>query len=260
MVMHVTRLLAVAAGAALVALPAAASAQAPRPPAGDETIRGTIQSLPSHYTLLLHDVRGFVDNVTLRDDTVLNPDGLALNSGVAVTIIGHVDGHTFDADEIDGPRDAVEAPPTDGGAPPYAAQQQSAPAAGYDDPYADDGYAPPPPDYDYGYGYGYPYGYAYPAVGVVIGGGFGYYGYYGHPFFYGRGYGWGYGYGGNHYYPGTPGYTGGGLPPGRRAPLSSGSYPGGSYPSGGSSHSYAQPSTRAPQSSSRSSSSSSSHH
>ena len=125
MVMYVTRLLAVAAGAALVALPAAASAQAPRPPAGDETIRGTIQSLPSHYTLLLHDVRGFVDNVTLRDDTVLNPDGLALNSGVAVTIIGHVDGHTFDADEIDGPRDAVEAPPNDGGAPPYAAQGRS---------------------------------------------------------------------------------------------------------------------------------------
>jgi hypothetical protein len=247
--MHVTRLIAAIAGGALVALPLAASAQAPRPPAGDETIRGTIQSLPSHYTLLLHDVRGFVDNVTLRDDTVLNPDGLALNSGVSVTIIGHVDGHTFDADEIDGPRNAVESP-ANGGAPPYADQQQSAPVAGYDDPYGDEGYAPPPPDYDYdyGYGYGYPYAYAYPAFGVVIGG-FGYYGgpYFGHPYFYGRG---GYYYGGNRYYPGTPGY---------RAPLTGGSYPGGSYPSGGSSHTFSQPSARSPQSSSHASSGSGSH-
>jgi hypothetical protein len=164
----------------------------PRPPSTDETIHGKVDSLPSHYAMLFRDDRGFTDNVTLRDQTVLNPADLRLDSGVPLTIIGHPDGRTFVADEIDGPPgDASDrsdtAPPPDASGPPDTS---------YDAPPDDGAYvAPVDPGYDVGY--------VAPAPYPVVIGGFGFYGGYG---YYG-----GYPYGG--YYYGGPRY--GGYPGGR---------------------------------------------
>jgi hypothetical protein len=96
----------------------------------DETIRGTIRSINGQYNISVRDERGFIDNVSLHQGTIINPTGLTLAPGQRVTILGHADGRTFAANEID---------------TPYLA-------------------AVPVPVYPYGF-YGYPYGYG-PAVRV----------------------------------------------------------------------------------------------
>jgi len=81
--------------------PGAARADVPSYATGQESISGSIAALPARYALTLTDDRGFSDSVTLRDGTVIVPTGITLAVGQAVTIYGHTDGTTFDADEID---------------------------------------------------------------------------------------------------------------------------------------------------------------
>jgi len=94
-------------GAALMAVGACATAASaemlPSYSTGVETIRGTISSFEGKYSLRVHDARGYIDNVTLHDGTIINPIGLTLSQGMSVTILGRTRGRTFEATEIDTP-------------------------------------------------------------------------------------------------------------------------------------------------------------
>lgn len=140
--------LAAFAGTVGIATSAAAGAQQlPSYAAGntDETIRGTVAAINGQYSIAVRDERGYVDNVSLHQGTIINPTGLTLAPGESVSILGHADGKTFVANEIDTPYTSLAAVPV------Y-------PAYGYP-------------------AYGYPaYGYGYPAyhVGLRFGRGFGF--------------------------------------------------------------------------------------
>lgn len=115
--MRTLRIFAAALGIAAFSAPLAAFAQQPpaAPPAGpppsyarpaangEETIHGRIQSFDGKYHLNVLDDRGFVDNVDMHQGTVINPTGLSLQPGMAVTIMGYNRGRTFAANEIDTP-------------------------------------------------------------------------------------------------------------------------------------------------------------
>jgi hypothetical protein len=92
---------------AAAAVPAAADDQSQPVPSyaipGDTSIRGTIRSVDDAYHITVRDAKGYVDNVTLHDGTVINPRGLRLSPGQSVTILGRPNGNTFDANEIDTP-------------------------------------------------------------------------------------------------------------------------------------------------------------
>ncbi len=79
--------------------------------AGDQTIRGTIGSINGKYNISIHDVRGYLDNVTLHPGTIINPTGLELAPGQSVTIVGTPDGNTFAANEIDTPYEPLAVVP-----------------------------------------------------------------------------------------------------------------------------------------------------
>jgi hypothetical protein len=68
-----------------------------------ETIKGTISNFNGQYTMYVRDDRGYVDNVSLHQGTIINPTGIRLSPGFRVTVIGHTSGSTFVADEIDTP-------------------------------------------------------------------------------------------------------------------------------------------------------------
>jgi hypothetical protein len=103
------RLFTLFSAAALVCAigPLAANAETPsfaNPAiAGTDTIRGTIASVNGKYSISVRDERGFIDNVSLHDGTIINPTGLTLATGEAVTIDGTANGPTFIANEIDTP-------------------------------------------------------------------------------------------------------------------------------------------------------------
>ncbi len=59
----------------------------------------------------VRDDRGFVDNVQLHPGTVINPTGIRLAPGMAVTIYGVNRGSFFAAGEIDTPYDSYGAIP-----------------------------------------------------------------------------------------------------------------------------------------------------
>ena len=115
--MKTLRILAAALAIAACSAPLAASAQqaAAAPPAGpppsyarqpangEETIHGRIDSFDGKYHLNVRDDRGFVDSVDMHQGTVINPTGLSLQPGMAVTIMGYNRGRTFAANEIDTP-------------------------------------------------------------------------------------------------------------------------------------------------------------
>jgi hypothetical protein len=73
------------------------------PTIGGETIHGVIEAIEGRYRILVRDDRGFFDDVTLRQGTVINPRGLRLSVGMSVTISGFAAGSTFSAVEIDAP-------------------------------------------------------------------------------------------------------------------------------------------------------------
>ncbi len=84
------------------------AALAPPPPlpsyaTGEESIRGRIAAITGKYALQVRDNRGFLDNVSLHDGTVINPTGLRLAPGQSVVVLGHNSGKTFEANEIDTP-------------------------------------------------------------------------------------------------------------------------------------------------------------
>jgi hypothetical protein len=70
---------------------------------GEETIRGRIDRFDGKYGLQVRDDRGFIDNVEMRQGTIINPTGLQLQPGMAVTILGFNRGQVFAANEIDTP-------------------------------------------------------------------------------------------------------------------------------------------------------------
>jgi len=123
--MRVARFLAAVISIAASATPLAVLAQpangAPRGDAaptyarpaarGEETIHGRISSLDGKYHLNVRDDRGFVDSVDMHPGTIINPTGLPLQPGMAVTIIGYNRGNTFAANEIDTPYQAYRAVP-----------------------------------------------------------------------------------------------------------------------------------------------------
>jgi hypothetical protein len=69
----------------------------------EEHLSGRISSFDGKYQLQIRDDRGFIDNVTLHDGTIINPRGLRLSTGQSVTVLGHNAGKTFAANEIDTP-------------------------------------------------------------------------------------------------------------------------------------------------------------
>jgi hypothetical protein len=95
---------------AALALPAAAD---PTPSyavgSSDETIHGTVASVNGPYDISVRDARGFIDNVTLHQGTIINPTGLTLAPGQTVTILGRTDGAAFAANEIDTPYQTLAA-------------------------------------------------------------------------------------------------------------------------------------------------------
>lgn len=97
----------------VAALAAPLAAQAAETPtyatASDaETIHGRISSFSGKYGLTVRDNRGFVDNVTMHQGTIINPTGYQLQPGMAVTITGYAEGRTFSANEIDTPVQYVD--------------------------------------------------------------------------------------------------------------------------------------------------------
>jgi len=72
-------------------------------PSGEEQIRGSITAVTGKYSLQVRDDRGFIDNVTLHQGTIINPTGLTLATGMPVTISGKNAGATFTANQIDAP-------------------------------------------------------------------------------------------------------------------------------------------------------------
>jgi hypothetical protein len=76
---------------------------APPPAPGDEAIHGRVASFDGGYNLRVNDDRGYIDNVRLRQGTIINPTGLTLAPGMIVTIRGVNTGSTFTANQIDTP-------------------------------------------------------------------------------------------------------------------------------------------------------------
>jgi hypothetical protein len=72
------------------------------------TVHGVITSIDGKYGLTVRDGRADGESVTLHRGTIINPTGLQLEPGMQVTIAGHPDGSTFDADEIDAPAQYLE--------------------------------------------------------------------------------------------------------------------------------------------------------
>jgi hypothetical protein len=105
----------------------------------DERIQGTIAAVNGPYDISVRDSRGFLDNVTLHQGTIINPTGLKLAPGQSVTILGHNAGDALSANEID-------------------------------TPYTNLALVPVYPGY---YGYPYPYHFGY-GVGLRFGRGFGF--------------------------------------------------------------------------------------
>ncbi len=129
-----------------------ASAAGPSYATPEETVSGRVISFDGAYALQVRDDRGFVDNVRLREGTVITPTGVRLAPGMRVTIHGVNRGDVLAANQID---------------TPYQSYGSPAPVA----------YAVPVVPYYPVYGYGYPYyGYPYaygPRFSIGIGIGFG---------------------------------------------------------------------------------------
>jgi hypothetical protein len=105
---------------AMAVLPLSAPAQAQ---SQTETITGKIASIDDADNISLNDDRGFIDNVRLQQNTVINPPRTSLQPGMTVRITGAARGSVFAANQID-----ISGIP----------QQQPAPAPYRDQP------APPP--------------------------------------------------------------------------------------------------------------------
>ncbi len=171
-----TRLLAALGAAASLALPSLVGAQSypSYAVAPQQTIKGTITGFNGGYTVYVQDEKGYNDNISLHDGTVINPTGIKLQEGMHVTIYGYPQGSVFAAYRVDAP------------VPDYGYGGSGYGGGGYGGGYGYGGYPGGYGGYGgYGYGgYGYPYGYGYPwaplwGVGFGWFGGFPFYGGYG---------------------------------------------------------------------------------
>jgi hypothetical protein len=90
---------------ASLALPAAARADSYSfaTHSGDQTLHGVIASIDGKYALTVRNDRAGSEKVMLHGGTVIDPTGLQLMPGMQVTISGHPDATTFDADKIEAP-------------------------------------------------------------------------------------------------------------------------------------------------------------
>ena len=98
----------------------------------DEQIRGRISAITGKYTLKIRDDRGYLDNVTLHQGTIINPTGLQLAPGMQVTIHGTNAGSSFAANEIDTPYNVTVVQPL---YPVYGAGFGWGPAWGWGGPW-----------------------------------------------------------------------------------------------------------------------------
>lgn len=101
---HAFAFVAVALSSALFAAPALAQPSYAQPPSYAvkmDTIHGRIVSFDGRFALTVRDDRGYVDNVTLHEGTVINPRGLRLAPGMSVTVVGRLGGASLLAYEID---------------------------------------------------------------------------------------------------------------------------------------------------------------
>jgi hypothetical protein len=96
---------------AALLLPVTARADTPNYAAasGEQTIQGMIDSIDGKYGLMVRDERAGLNLVMMHRGTIIVPIGLQLKPGMQVTIAGHADGGTFDANEIDAPAGYLEA-------------------------------------------------------------------------------------------------------------------------------------------------------
>lgn len=104
--------------ASLLALTVAVLPAGPLFAASQETIHGQIVSNDGAGNLQVNDDRGFVDNVLLQRDTIVNPSGAQLQPGSVVTIAGTPAESVFAAQQIDV---ASQSPPP--GAPAETGRQ-----------------------------------------------------------------------------------------------------------------------------------------
>ncbi|HTJ26482.1 MAG TPA: hypothetical protein VMA36_09970 [Candidatus Limnocylindria bacterium] len=141
------RALGLLACAAAVSAPLCGSAQ----PFSDEHVQGVVADFDGQEHLTLRDDRGFIDDVSLGDQTRITPEGSRIVPGMRLALTGYNAGKWFDATAIDV---VSGGPPPPSDTPSYA---QSEPPAN-----------PPPtnaaPSYVYPYPQAYsdPYAYAYP--------------------------------------------------------------------------------------------------
>lgn len=66
-------------------------------------IVGTVTDFHGKYGVVVRDQRGALAEVTLHQGTVIKPEGLRLERGMTVTVVGQAADRTFAAAEIDAP-------------------------------------------------------------------------------------------------------------------------------------------------------------
>jgi hypothetical protein len=76
----------------------------------NETVYGRITWFDGRFDLQIRDDRGFIDNVELRQGTVINPTGLTLRTGMRVQIRGRNRGLVLIAEQVDSPGRPQSAP------------------------------------------------------------------------------------------------------------------------------------------------------
>ena len=96
--------------AALTPVAARAQSLTPSYATPVDSIKGTISHFDGATTMYVRDERGYIDTVTLHKGTIINPTGIKLEPGYAVTVTGEPDGSTFVANEIDTPYHFVSVP------------------------------------------------------------------------------------------------------------------------------------------------------
>lgn len=110
------RILAAMLALSALVLPVASRAQDIPPyaaaPAQDQQIHGRIESIDGTFNLTVRDDNGYLDNIQMRQGTIINPTGLTLAAGMVVTVIGYPSGQVFNAVEIDTPYSYAGPAPT----------------------------------------------------------------------------------------------------------------------------------------------------
>jgi hypothetical protein len=73
-------------------------------------VQGTIVEIVGKYDVRVKTARGDIADVTLRPGTIINPTGMTLRPGIAVTVLGSANANSFAATRIDTPFHAEASP------------------------------------------------------------------------------------------------------------------------------------------------------